>query len=359
MKKFSLTDIFNTNPRSTRTQKDRYTNLGIQNTFVFQSNLNTALRSERLSSRQIANAPYKILDAPGMIDDFYLNLLDWAGDFIYIALSDTVYKYTVSSCNVSEIFKTNGYISCLKAEDQNLAIGCSDGKLYIFNQDMQTDTLTIDTDRLSVMDWNERILSIGTKTGLLTHYDTLYKKIISQNTAHKGEICGLKWSPDKKMLATGSNDNTVKVWKVNHNTPKWTIEFKSAVKALAWCPWRNGILCTGGGAKDKSIKIWDVNENKLENQIQVSSQVCTLNFIEKYRELVSGHGYSENNLIIWKANNLKKINEFGKHDSRVLNVALNHNGSCLVSISGDESLKFWKIYDDENNQTKRGSVNFR
>lgn len=29
------------------------------------------------SSRQISNIPEKILDAPDIVDDFYLNILEW------------------------------------------------------------------------------------------------------------------------------------------------------------------------------------------------------------------------------------------------------------------------------------------
>ena len=30
--------------------------------------------------------------------------------------------------------------------------------------------------------------------------------------AHRGEVCGLKWSPDGRHLASGSNDNQIKIW---------------------------------------------------------------------------------------------------------------------------------------------------
>ena len=34
-------------------------------------------------------------------------------------------------------------------------------------------------------------------------------------------------------------------------------EHQGAVKALSWCPWKNGVLASGGGAGDRSIKLWD------------------------------------------------------------------------------------------------------
>jgi len=55
---------------------------------------------------------------------------------------------------------------------------------------------------------------------------------------HKKEICGIKWSPNGKWLASGSNDNKLFVWdecmfyKPYCNFSKHT----AAVKAIDWNP---------------------------------------------------------------------------------------------------------------------------
>jgi cell division cycle 20-like protein 1 (cofactor of APC complex) len=35
---------------------------------------------------------------------------------------------------------------------------------------------------------------------------------ITRIEAHKQEVCGLKWSFDGKYLASGGNDNKLKIW---------------------------------------------------------------------------------------------------------------------------------------------------
>ena len=58
--------------------------------------------------RYIAPTPEKILDAPELKDDYYLNLLDWSSKGILsIGLADKVYLY--SPQNISEL--------CQKEED--------------------------------------------------------------------------------------------------------------------------------------------------------------------------------------------------------------------------------------------------
>ena len=41
-------------------------------------NMPIELNEERAQPRKIAANPYRVLDAPGLQDDFYLNLVDWS-----------------------------------------------------------------------------------------------------------------------------------------------------------------------------------------------------------------------------------------------------------------------------------------
>ncbi len=45
--------------------------------------------------RKVNKKPYKILDAPNLQDDFYLNLLDWSGkNHIAVALDSSLYIWS-------------------------------------------------------------------------------------------------------------------------------------------------------------------------------------------------------------------------------------------------------------------------
>jgi hypothetical protein len=50
---------------------------------------------DRTSQRSISLAPEKILDAPELLDDYYLNLMDWSScGPLAIGLNNKVYLYT-------------------------------------------------------------------------------------------------------------------------------------------------------------------------------------------------------------------------------------------------------------------------
>ena len=43
-----------------------------------ENNHALAIDSSVLKTRKVSKVPYKVLDAPGLQDDFYLNLVDWS-----------------------------------------------------------------------------------------------------------------------------------------------------------------------------------------------------------------------------------------------------------------------------------------
>lgn len=104
------------------------------------------------------------------------------------------------------------------------------------------------------------------------HHDVrLRDHLISTINAHAQEVCGLKWSSDGQYLASGGNDNMLQIWPsvTARNNSQSIYSFnqhQAAVKALAWCPWQNNILASGGGTADRSIRFWNVNTGKLQRQ---------------------------------------------------------------------------------------------
>jgi cell division cycle protein 20 (cofactor of APC complex) len=63
------------------------------------------------------------------------------------------------------------------------------------------------------------------------------------------------------------------------------------------------------------------------------------------KELLSSHGFSQNQLTVWKFPSLVKVTELTGHTSRVLHTAISPDGSTVCSAAADETLRFWKIWD--------------
>ena len=54
--------------------------------------------------RTIPKIPYKVLDAPSLLDDFYLNLVDWSDqNDLVVGLSSSTYIWSASSSKVTKL----------------------------------------------------------------------------------------------------------------------------------------------------------------------------------------------------------------------------------------------------------------
>ena len=122
-------------------------------------------------------------------------------------------------------------------------------------------------------------------------------------------------------------------------------DHQAAVKALAWSPHERHLLATGAGTADRTIKFWNTNTGSLLNSIDNGSQVCSLlwNPYDKY-EILSSHGYSRNQLTLWKYPNMTKIKDFEGHTSRVLYMVCSPVDGTILSASADETLRFWDVF---------------
>ena len=169
---------------------------------------------------------------------------------------------------------------------------------------------------------------------------------------HSQEVCGLRWSPSGTLLASGGNDNLLNIWDDRYtNAPGGTTDqslfrldaHQAAVKALAWCPWQRNLLASGGGTADRMIRFWNSRNGHCLNAVNPMSQVCALQWSQHDKELVSSHGYSHNQLILWKYPSMVKVAELTGHTSRVLHMAQSPDGTTVVTAAADETLRFWKI----------------
>ncbi|HEX9990004.1 MAG TPA: WD40 repeat domain-containing protein [Chloroflexia bacterium] len=75
-------------------------------------------------------------------------------------------------------------------------------------------------------------------------------------TGHSGDLHSVAWSPDGKQLASGSDDNTVKIWDLASRQSTATLTgHKSQVVSVAWSPDSKKIA---SGSWDRTARVWDV-----------------------------------------------------------------------------------------------------
>lgn len=336
---------------------------GFQNNLkVLYTHNKAASGSVKKPTRHISQTPDRILDAPELRADFYLNLIDWSStNQIAVALGETVYLWNAGNGSISELCNLetpDNYVSSVSwlNDGSYLAVGTADAQVQIWDVAAQKKvrTMTGHQGRIAAMDWNEHLLTSGSKTGVIFNSDVrIQDHCVSQLRGHSQEVCGLKWSPDGRLLASGGNDNLVNIWQADGRNAHTLTQHQAAVKALAWCPWQSNLLATGGGTADRTMRFWNTTTGACVNSVDTKSQVCSLLWNKEHREIISGHGFSQNQLTIWKYPTLNKVTELTGHSQRVLSMAMSPDGSTVVSAAGDETLRFWKCFASDGKKKSK------
>ena len=322
--------------------------------------------------RKISTQPERVLDAPGMVDDFYLNLISWSSqNVVAVALGESTYTWRADTGSVLHLgdVSDGAYVSSVEfsADGSFLAVGTGSGDVELWDTETgsRLRIMTGHTAQIPALAWNGHVLSSGCGDGSIWHHDVrIARHKVMELIGHHGEICGLKWRSDGEYLASGGNDNLVNIWDarleqslLNANDESKEIEVRTqpkfakrnhtaAVKALAWCPWQSNLLATGGGTNDATINFWNSSMGARVQSLKTPAQITSLHFAPHKKEIFSTHGYPDNALMVHSYPTLNKVAEIKEaHDARVLFSCVGPAGDLVLTGAGDENLKFWRIWE--------------
>ena len=157
---------------------------------------------------------------------------------------------------------------------------------------------------------------------------------------HRNAVESVAWSPDGTLLASGSRDRTVRLWNPDNGTNAAILRgHTKAVESVAWSP--DGTLLASGGS-DGTIRIWDPanTDSPLYVLEGHTGSVNTLAFHPTESFLASGSG--DDTIRLWDSTTGVHKATLKGHTSNVNTIAWNSDGSLLVSGSSDDTIRLWE-----------------
>ena len=329
--------------------------------------------SSSAPTRHIATQPELTLEAPNLVDDYYLNLLDWScQNVLAIGLRNEVFLWNGSNGTIDKIdclSNENALVTSVSwtADGSHLAIGTDENTVQLWDATRMTRarTLTGHSGRVSSLAWNKYVLSsAGSDNTIINHDVRVQQHQLSTFCGHQAEVCGLKWSPKGDQLASGGNDNLLNIWDAKMLSTRQVTKpthcltaHRAAVKAMAWAPFQQHLLVSGGGTGDRSLRFWNTSTGVELDSVDTGSQVCSLQWAQNgSKELVSSHGFARNQLTVWRYPSLVKVaDNLTAHSNRVLHMSLSPDGTTVATAAGDERLCFWKVFEATSSKSKSAS----
>lgn len=202
--------------------------------------------------RTIPTTPFRVLDAPGLRDDYYCSLIAYsqASHSLAVGLHSDVYSWEEASGARPLAHWSNAHVTSLafssgQGNNNILAIGRINGSLSLWTPTERRPRLNqLHSSSIACLSWKPRVsprqrkynvpvvlapgvgftedLLVGDEVGSMYLYKVEWGRwdhdlqlappratmtLIRCIIVHSQQICGLAWSPDGSQFVTGGNDN--------------------------------------------------------------------------------------------------------------------------------------------------------
>lgn len=119
--------------------------------------------------RKISKTPFKVLDAPNLQDDFYLNLLEWSSqNILSVALDTSLYMWNANNNKVlrfCDIAPSNITSLAWNNSGTQVGVGTSQGVVDIWDLGKSTKIQTLEghQSRVSSIAWSSNLIATGSR----------------------------------------------------------------------------------------------------------------------------------------------------------------------------------------------------
>jgi len=159
---------------------------------------------------------------------------------------------------------------------------------------------------------------------------------------HPIGVTNLAYSSDGKFLATSCYDGIIRIWDAGTGSLVKTLGTNGGtVWSLAFSP--DGKTIVSGG-EDKLVKLWDVQSGKFIRSLGGHTlNIWCVKFSPDGSKIASGS--FDSTLKIWDVANGTLLKTITEHTEAIVDLAFNHNGETLATTSDDKTIRLWSTSD--------------
>lgn len=180
-----------------------------------------------------------------------------------------------------------------------------------------------------------RILASGSEDKTIILWDAGARHRIRTLTGHVRAITALAFSADSRLLASGSADKTIEVDDTATGRVRATLRDTKEIVAVALSPDSRWLA----SSTDENIKIWDVSAGEVVRTMSHDDMIRDLAFSPDGRLLASAS--TDSTVGVWEVATGRRLGGRLQHDDGVDAVAFSPDGRLLASAGKDKFVKLW------------------
>ncbi len=171
---------------------------------------------------------------------------------------------------------------------------------------------------------------------------------------HTDDVMSVAFSPNGKMLASGSLDETVRIWKVETGRLLHTLTgHRSEVMSVAFSPDGETLV---SASWDRTIRLWNPHNGQLKKTLtDHSGGVSSIAFSPDGQTLASGS--ADQTIRLWNTTTWQLKRTLRGHTHVVDSVAFSPDGDMLASGSRDKTIRLWNPHNGQHLHSLTGHTN--
>jgi WD40 repeat protein len=171
---------------------------------------------------------------------------------------------------------------------------------------------------------------------------------------HTALVRPVAFSPDGCLLASGSEDHTIRLWEVSTGECLKVLQGHTHwVRSVAFSP--DGSLLVSG-SNDHTIRLWEASTGECLKVLQGHTAWVVTMAISPDGHLVAS-GSEDHTVRLWEVSTGECLKVLQDHTAWVLAVAFSPDGRLLASSGDDLAVRFWEISSGECIATLQGYSN--
>ncbi|MEM9487129.1 MAG: WD40 repeat domain-containing protein, partial [Cyanobacteria bacterium P01_F01_bin.116] len=153
-----------------------------------------------------------------------------------------------------------------------------------------------------------------------------------------GTVFGLIWRSLNQNSAAPQATTQPETAPKKTPTQRSLAQHTATVLSVAMQPNANLLA---SGSYDQTVKLWDLQTSKVQRTLNHAGRVNSLVFTPDGRYLITGGG--DGDIIVWQAETGEEEHRFTGRSGRILSLAVNADGTLIASGSSDGTIRLWNL----------------
>ncbi|KAK9149703.1 hypothetical protein Scep_008460 [Stephania cephalantha] len=207
--------------------------------------------------------------------------------------------------------------------------------------------LSISKEKITTAAFNRlgNWLSFGcAKLGQLLVWEWRSESYVLKQQGHYFDVNCLAYSPDSQLLATGADDNKIKVWTVSSGFCFVTFsEHTNAVTALHFMPSNNCLL---SASLDGTVRAWDLfRYRNFRTFTTPSSRQFVSLASDQSGEVICAGTLDSFEIFVWSMKTGRLLDVLSGHEGPVHGLMFSPSNAILASSSWDKTVRLWDVFE--------------